>query len=237
MCGGLMIGSAAFLLVSIGIMIGNVWTQYQTEKALEEMAGMFASYMATATDDEYEEIAQSIRRDLVYSEYGQDIDKFLQYVPNTAEGCCLEQIDNCARANLILLNTGVAYGLDLFDSDRSLESQRESGGAQINAGYDEISQAQVVTIKDTGRDSGTLSINRGRGIVSVHKMKALFCDDCIREILDTVAGKFIDVAVIYDAVEKRFYPVTEGNLQIGDYSFNTRYVSGGYKTEIEYIGE
>lgn len=52
-------------------------------------------------------------------------------------------------------------------------------------------------------------------------MKTHFCDDCIREILTTVEDEFIDEAVIYDAEEKTFYPVTEGDLQIGDYSFHT----------------
>ena len=61
------------------------------------------------------------------------------------------------------------------------------------------------------------------GIVSAHKMKTHFCDDCIREILTIVEDEFIDEAVIYDAEEKTFYPVTEGDLQIGDYSFHTYY--------------
>ena len=50
-------------------------------------------------------------------------------------------------------------------------------------------------------------------------MKTHFCDDCIRKILTTVEDEFMDEAVIYDAEEKTFYPVTEGDLQIGDYSF------------------
>lgn len=48
---------------------------------------------------------------------------------------------------------------------------------------------------------------------------------------------FIDEAVIYDAEGKTFYPVTEGDLQIGDYSFHTYYEDGGYEIEIAYTGE
>ena len=85
--------------------------------------------------------------------------------------------------------------------------------------------------------SATDSIDLGRGIVSAHKMKTHFCDDCIREILTTVEDEFIDEAVIYDAEEKTFYPVTEGDLQIGDYSFHTYYEDGGYEIKIAYTGE
>ena len=35
----------------------------------------------------YDDIAQTIRHDLVLSEYGEDIENFIQYIPNTAETC------------------------------------------------------------------------------------------------------------------------------------------------------
>lgn len=54
-------------------MVGNIWTNHRNQKDMEELLGTIATYMATATDDEYEEIAQTIRHDLVYSQYGQDI--------------------------------------------------------------------------------------------------------------------------------------------------------------------
>ena len=92
-------------------------------------------------------------------------------------------------------------------------------------------------ISNPNMDSATASIDRGRGIVSAHKMKTHFCDDCIREILTAVEDEFIGEAVIYDAEEKTFYPVTEGDLQIGEYSFHTYYEDGGYEIEIAYTGE
>ena len=42
-------------------------------------------------------------------------------------------------------------------------------------------------------------------------------------------------AVIYDAVDKRFYPVAEGERQIGDYIFQTAYEQGNYEIQIEYV--
>ena len=107
----------------------------------------------------------------------------------------------------------------------------------ITSGYDEITEAHLMMMSNPNSGSATASIDRGRGIVSAHKMKTHFCDDCIREILTSVEDEFIDEAVIYDAEEKTFYPVTEGDLQIGDYAFHTYYEDGSYEIEIAYTGE
>ena len=234
--GGFMIGVATFGLFSIGIIAGNIWTNHQNQKDMEEFLGTVVTYMATATDDEYEEIAQTIRHDLVYSQYGQDVENLIRYIPNTADGCCLEQ-ELPERINLVFLNTGAAYGLEIFDNTEPIESQRERGSTMITSGYDEISEAHFMMMSNSNNGSATASIDRGRGIVSAHKMKTHFCDDCIREILTIVKDEFIDEAVIYDAEEKTFYPVTEGDLQIGDYAFHTYYEDDSYEIEITYTGE
>lgn len=235
--GGFMIGIATFFLFSIGILIGNVWRNRQNEKEIEELLGTMATYMATATDDEYEKIAQTIRHDLVYSEYGQDIENLIRYIPNTADGCCLEREAFLKRVNLVFLNTGEVYGMDIFDKAEPIESQRDNGGMMITSGYDEISEAHILIMSSPNMDKATVSLDRGKGIVSAHKMKTHFCDDCIREILTTVEDEFIDEAVIYDTEEKIFHPITEGDLQIGDYFFHTYYENGSYKMEIEYTGK
>ena len=85
--GGFMIGVATFGLFSIGIIAGNIWTNHQNQKDMEEFLGTVVTYMATATDDEYEEIAQTIQHDLVYSQYGQDVRNLIRYIPNTTDGC------------------------------------------------------------------------------------------------------------------------------------------------------
>ena len=234
--GGFMIGVATFGLFSIGIIAGNIWTNHQNQKDMEEFLGTVVTYMATATDDEYEEIAQTIRHDLVYSQYGQDVENLIRYIPNTADGCCLER-ELPERINLVFLNTGAAYGLEIFDNTEPIESQRERGSTMITSGYDEISEAHLMMMSNPNSGSATASIDRGRGIVSAQKMKTHFCDDCIREILTIVEDEFIDEAVIYDAEEKTFYPVTEGDLQIGDYAFHICYEDGSYEIEITYTGE
>ena len=146
--------------------------------------------MALATEDEYEQIAQTIRNDLVYSQYGQDVENLIQYIPNTADGCCLERDNYMNRIHLVFLNTGESYGLDVFDSYEPIENQRNNSSTQINFGYDEISEAHITIMKSPNRDSGSADIDSGRGIVSVHKMKSHFCDDCIHDILETVEDVF-----------------------------------------------
>lgn len=66
-------------------------------------------------------------------------------------------------------------------------------------------------------------------------MKSHFCDDCIREIMETVKESLVEEIVICDIKEKRFYPVEEGEVQIGDYNLQIAYENGDYAIEIEYI--
>ena len=55
-------------------------------------------------------------------------------------------------------------------------------------------------------------------------MKTLFCDDCIREILETVEHQLIEEFFIYDTEERQFYPIDDGTtIQIGDYSLEIEY--------------
>lgn len=78
----------------------------------------------------------------------------------------------------------------------------------------------------------------GRRIVSAHKMKSVFCDDCIREILNTIDGQLLEEVVLFDAEQKAFYPVKdEETLQIGSYGLAVSYDSGDFRIDIEYVSE
>lgn len=234
--GGFMVSALTFILISIVVLIGNLWANHQAEKDMEELLGTVSTYMATATDDEYEEIAQTIRHDHIYSEYGQDVENLIQYVPNTADGCCLEREGYLERINLVFLNTGETYGLDIYQANEPITDQKNRGTI-ANFGYDEISESHVTIIKNLSTGTGSAAIDRSRGIVSLHKMKAQFCDDCIREILDVSDNEGMNEAVIYDAEEKTFFPIINGDLEIGDYSFHTAYEDSTYQIEIQYTGE
>ena len=73
--GGFMIGAVTFAFISISIMAGNIWTSHRNQKEMEDFLGTVATYMATATDDEYEEITQTIR----HERYRNNPEPFVQY--------------------------------------------------------------------------------------------------------------------------------------------------------------
>lgn len=233
--GGFMISVPTIIVFLAAVTVSNYRTNRMNAENLAKVLDTVNTYLATATEDEYEEIAETIRHDLVYSQYNEDIEYLIQYIPNTADGCCLERDGYLSRSNLVFLNTGEMYGLDVFETGELPEPEEEGYSVQLTCGYDEISEASIHITKERGSGTGTADFYRGRDIISVHKMKEKFCDDCIREILDTVENEAVGEAVIYDTVEKKFYPVTEGTMQIGDYEFQTGYEQGNYEIQIEYM--
>ena len=219
------------VIVAVG---SNIRATRQNGRDVEEAMSMIATYMATATKDEYDDIAQTIRHDLVFSEYGKDIENFIQYIPNTAETChtCMESYP--AQALLVCANTGQFYSLDLYDIGESPDSSSR-GGTIMNFGYDEVSQTSVHITKSPDQKTGYAGINRGRGI---DRMKALFCDDCIRDILNTVEHQLIEEFFIFDTEKRTFYSIDDGTtLQIGDYRLDIEYKDSDYRIDINYIRE
>ena len=141
------------ILFMIVIGINNIRVTRQNGKDVEEAISMIATYMASATKDEYDKIAQTIRHDLVFSEYGEDIENFIQYIPNTAETCriCMESYP--AQAVLVCANTGQFYSLDLYDIGESPDNSSR-GGTIMNFGYDEVSQTSVHITKSPDQKTG-----------------------------------------------------------------------------------
>ena len=84
-----------------------------------------------------------------------------------------------AQAFLVCVNTGETYSLDVYHMDENPDD--EYGGMRLSFGYDEISEANIHVTTYPGEQYGYAEIYRGRRIVSAHKMKSVFCDDCIRE--------------------------------------------------------
>ncbi|WP_289782924.1 hypothetical protein [uncultured Phocaeicola sp.] len=225
------------ILFMIVIGINNIRVTRQNGKDVEEAISMIATYMASATKDEYDKIAQTIRHDLVFSEYGEDIENFIQYIPNTAETCriCMESYP--AQAVLVCANTGQFYSLDLYDIGESPDNSSR-GGTIMNFGYDEVSQTSVHITKSPDQKTGYAEIDRGRGIVSVHRMKALFCDDCIWDILNTVEHQLIEEFFIFDTEKRTFSPIDDSTtLQIGDYHLDIEYKDSDYRIDINYTSE
>lgn len=234
--GAFMMSLAILSLSTLITAISNIRVRNHNNKDMQDTLNMIAAYMASATKEEYDDIAESIRHDLVFSEFGKDIENFIQYIPNTAENCraCMDSYP--AQAYLLCTNTGELYELDIYGKGE--EPGNEQGGMNLSFGYDEISETSVHVMKMPGQKKGSVKISRGRGIVSVHRMKSLFCDDCIREMLNTVENQLIEEFVVFDTEQKTFYPVdSETQVQIGNYNLETKYEDGNYEIAIEYVGK
>lgn len=213
---------AAFVAVIVVCFPVIVSRKNEAQDVQEIMETIYA-YFSEATDEEYDKIAEKIRHDLVLrKQYSADKLKYLDYIPNTAEGCLAEPEDFPYQACLLSLNTGQMYQLDIYDEGI------EETGISVKWGYDEISETGIQITADSNNGTGTAVIDSGRGIVSVQRMKGLFCDECIRSILEVNENMLEPELVLYNAADKEFYPIESGNTyQCGDYKVNITYNEQG----------
>jgi len=234
--GYFIIGTLTVAFVIFLIKMNDIRINRRNDEAMEELLNMVISYVESATEDEYDEIAQTIRHDLVFHKYEKDIEKYIRYIPNTSEKCRACRGIYPAQAVLVRLNTGESYSLDLFE--QGIEPEEYQGNTLLTYGYDEISQTSIHISKSPGENKGLAEIERGNGIVSIHRMKRLFCDDCIRAMLDTVEHQLIGELVICDTKKNTFYPLEdESKAQIGDYALETEYKDGDYEIAVKSVNE
>lgn len=105
-------------------------------------------------------------------------------------------------------------------------------------GYDEISETHIYMTYCGQEGNGYAEIYRGRKIVSVQRMKAVFCDECIWKIMDAIEESSMDEVVLFDAKKKRFYPIEDGTVvQIGNYEMMTSRCYGGYIIDVKNMTE
>lgn len=193
-----------------------------------------AAYIASATDDEYDEISRQLRHDLVYSDFGQNIENFVRYIPNTSDLCPTCGTNDWAQAFLVCTNTGEFYEMDVYVD--GFQPDTHYGAVHLSNGYDEISQTGLSAVRTPDQKKTTIELRRKQGIVSIHRMKTVFCDSCIHNILTTTENAPIGEFVIFDSREKKFYPVDdEITVQIGDYNIVTTEIGGTYKITVSYI--
>lgn len=89
-----------------------------------------------------------------------------------------------------------------------------------------------------GQKEGTATVQSERGIVSVQRMKSLFCDECIHKILNKTKDQLVEEVVIFDVDKKLFYPVSEGMVKVRRYALEIVYGSyGNYDIGIRYMEE
>ena len=130
---------------------------------------------------------------------------------------------NCpAQAVLVSLNTGEWYVLDLFEQGEGPGDNL--GSVKVAFGYDEVSQTRIRMLKSPGRKEGSAKIEQGKGIISIHKMKEQFCDECVKEILKAVEGQELEELVLLDMEKHVFYPLEDkSRVQIGEYILKTEW--------------
>lgn len=202
----------------------------------QRMLNTIAAYIASATTAEYDEITWEVRYHLVYKKFGHDVEKYVQYIPNTAENCPTCQEYYHSQAYLACVNTGVLYALDVFVESRKPEDHY--GEIQMSSGFDEVSQSGLTMIRVPDDRINTIELRREGGIVSIHRMKTLFCDNCINEILMAVEDKPVSEFVIFDTERKVFYPIEDRMMaQIGDYILEVRKKDRDYEITVRYTAE
>lgn len=234
--GYFVIGTLTIAFVVFLIKMNDIRINRRNDEAMEELLNMVTSYVESATGDEYDEIAQTIRHDLVFHKYEKDIEKYIRYIPNTSEKCRACKGSYPAQAILISLNTGESYSLDLFE--QGIEPEEYQGNMLWTYGYDEISQTSIHISKSPGENKGLAEIERRNGIVSIHRMKKLFCDDCIKAMLDAVENQPIGELVICDTESNVFYPVEDGaEVQIGEYALEMEYKNSNYEISVKSFDE
>ena len=234
--GYFMVGSLTIVLVLLLIKINNLRGDRKHTADMEELMNIVTSYVDSATEDEYDKIAQAIRHDLVFDKYEKDIEKYIRYIPNTSEICRACKGSYLAQSVLVSLNTGESYSLDLFE--QGIEPEDYQGNTLLTFGYDEISQTSIHISKSPGENKGLAEIERGNGIVSIHRMKKLFCDDCIKAMLDVVENQPIGELVICDTESNVFYPVEdEAKVQIGEYALEMEYKNSNYEISVKSFDE
>ena len=177
--GNFIVGIVTVTLVLLINGFNNLRLTRQNTADLEFIMNMVKSYMGSATENEYDRIVETIRKDLVFGDYSEGLQVYAKHIPNTSEKCSVCMGDNMTQTILVNLNTGESYGLDLSEDGEVLKDGK--GNVQVVFGYDEISQASIRIVKSPGREKGFVEIERGNGIVSLHRICLLYTSPSPRD--------------------------------------------------------
>lgn len=209
----------------ITVCLSVIKSRREEAQDMEQILSTIYAYFSETTEEEYEEIARQIRQDLVLGKYyaGDKLD-YLAYIPNTAQNCVLEEISGQNQVCLLDLNTGSVYQLDFME-----EELGEEEGLSVSWGYDEISETGIQIVTDYKEEMKIAEIDSKRGIVSVQRMKKLFCEECIHKILEANENTPLPELILYNGEQEAFYPIINGeSYQCGDYEVDIIYSESGY---------
>lgn len=220
------IGCLAAISLSVFIIgISYYQRDKQELKDMEHLLNTIHAYIVTATDEEYNEIVSKVRNDLILHTSDNKLQKYIDLIPNTASPCCLDTNNTLPQLYLLALNHGTLYPLKIWE-DNELQTKKQ-GYINLHSGYDELNEAsiQIISMPDSKRVTAT--IEKGHSIISIQRMKKVFCNECISNILNANEASQIPQFIIFDANSHTFYPLKE----------NCDYQLKNCTTEIKQLGE
>ena len=232
----IVIFAAVFAIVSM--IIGHV--RYKEGIAIaEEMVNSIGVYLTTATDEEYEEIAEKLRHDMVRNRFDKDSKEIIDLIPNTSDRCALEV--SHSQPYLLYLNTGESYPLGPLDEDTNdgEPNSEEHGYMRMSFGHDEVSGSRHDCRAFPDGQYTDVTFYRKSGTVSVQRVKEAFCDDCIDKLLEAVSDKLVAEAVLVDPISGSIYNISDDHsYEMGDYTVSiAEEESGCYQFYIEYSAQ
>lgn len=229
---------ASALLISLVVISTSLSLAFNYKREAEDVEkalDTIYAYMATATNDEYDKIAAKIRNDLVFHTYDDSQWEYIKLIPNTTEKCLLELDCFPCQTYLLSTNNGQLYALDIYQDGE--KPGTKSGVTSIRWGYDEVSNTSIQFISES--DAAKATIDCGRGVLSIHRMKTLFCDDCIKKILETNKSVLTPELIIFDSAKHAFYPIESGeHYMLGDYALDVEFTDWNtYEIKVTYAME
>ena len=119
----------ALTIAASALVLNLTYAKAAKENAedVEAFEKMIAAYIASATEDEYEEVARTLRRDLVFGDFSKNKKEYIQYIPNTADPCRLYLNTFPSQVYLLCNNTGMLYSLDIFEDGNRQDSNENRG--------------------------------------------------------------------------------------------------------------
>jgi len=127
----------------------------------------------------------------------------------------------------VACNTGKLYPLNLYP-------YLGEGQATLTAAYDKPSESRLDIFQDYYYGTSA-SIYQKRNMVSVPRIKAIFCNECALKILSAIDGQYITSFVLFLPREQAFYPINEGlEFQVGDYTLSIDYNAEHENMQIKY---
>lgn len=214
--GALMIVICTMLIYSLIVRWTFHENEKQYEKGLHDFLNTIAVYAANLTDEEFDAVTEELREQLAFTDLDadNDIEMYLKYIANTSESCPLEQENYPYRYYLVCTNNGEMKPIDYWQA----ESTEEGSVVELEHMWDEVSETSVSMLTFPNDKETDIGISTGRGTVSAHRMKQVFCDECIARLFDLFEETHLEEFFLFDSKTGDLYPIIESMLELDGYT-------------------